>query len=165
MVREPVSRYVSSYLYYHFSSKKHIQNMMDRHHAQEGLMDCLEHQHEGCATNLQTKYFCGHEMFCKLGNAAALKQAKENLRTHFAVVGVLEEVDLSLQVFRAVLPSFFDGLRPDGVWLKDTNTNERSLNITAEEKQAIALANSADVELYKYAVRLLHSVAESCGLE
>ena len=40
----------------------------------------------------------------------ALQRAKENV-DKFAVVGVLEEMDTSLKVFEAVLPSIFGGAR------------------------------------------------------
>ncbi len=165
IIREPISRFVSSYLYYHFSSKKYIQRMLDRSHAKETLMDCLEHEHDGCTTNLLTKYFCGHEKFCRLGNDAALRVARENLRTQFAAVGVMEEMELSMQVFRTVLPDFFEKLGSPGLVLAGLNHNEHSLNITSEQREAIALANSADVALYRYAVDLLHGKARECGLE
>ncbi len=165
IIREPISRFVSSYLYYHFSSKKHIQNMLNSSHARESLLTCLEYEHDGCTTNLLTKYFCGQHQFCKLANEAALRLARSNLQLHFAAVGVSEEMELSLRVFQAVLPNFFETLGSQGLGLKSLNQNEKSINITPVERDAIALANSADIVLYRYAVELLHSKATDCGLE
>ena len=167
IVRDPIDRVVSSYLYYHFSSKKHIQYILKTEHKNESLITCLHHQHEGCTHNLATKYFCGHENWCKFGDKRALETAKRNLKRHFAVVGIMEEIELSVHVLRHLLPQFFvAGSERDAgaLTLPALNRNERRVSVTEEERLEIARANAADIELYDYAVQLLHNQASQCGL-
>jgi hypothetical protein len=60
----------------------------------------------------QMRYFCGFAHECRQNSsAAALDRATSNVREHFAVVGVLGELELSLGVFEHVLPGFFRGLQ------------------------------------------------------
>lgn len=164
-IRDPVSRFISSYLYYHFSSKAHIQTILDPAHKNESLMSCLEHQHEGCTHNLMTKYFCGHHRFCKLGNEEALRTAKENLRNDFVAVGLVEEMDKSLKVFIKTLPTLFRNLDQEPVLRNVDNKNEHHMEFSDEEKHAVQNANLADMELYRCARELLHEKALACGLQ
>ena len=161
LVRNPVSRLLSSYLYYHFSSKAHIQRILDPRHKNESLEECLVYEHDGCKRNLMTKYFCGHMKFCKLGDKKALECAKENLRTHFVAVGIMEDIDLSLKVFEAVLPDYFHGMDHT---LPLLNPNEHRLPLTNTLTEFIQETNSADVELYNYARTLLLQKARNCGV-
>lgn len=51
--------------------------------------------------------------FCYISRAFnspyALQKAKANVEQHYAVVGVLEELELSLKVLEKYVPLFFDG--------------------------------------------------------
>ena len=161
IMREPLSRFVSSYLYYHLSSKTHIQSILDPMHKDETLEECLAHEHEGCTNNLMTKYFCGHDMFCKLGNKEALQKAKSNLQTEFMVVGILEDMRTSVELLKRLLPMYFGSITKED--FPDKNVNEHSLNISLEARKAILKANSADVELYNFAYDLLRQKANMCG--
>ena len=159
VLRHPVGRFVSSYLYYHFSSKPHIQAILKPEHRNESLEECLRFQHSGCTHNLMTKYFCGHELFCKTGSERALTQAKKNL-LNFAVVGIVEEMETSLQVFKSVLPRYFSLLDKDS--LPRRNKNEHTLRVSEKIQDSIAQYNSADMRLYEFAVQQLHDVAHKC---
>lgn len=164
IMREPVNRFVSSFLYYHYSSKGYIQAALDPRHRNESIIDCLKNGHEGCSPNLVTKYFCGHEGFCKDGSARTLLRAKENLVRDFAVVGILEELELSYRVFGKVLPEYFGSVDPLVAVSYVKNSNQQTLVLTDWERLAIATANSADVELYAFTRELLHRQASGCGL-
>ena len=161
LVRNPVSRLVSSYLYYHFSSKAHIQRILNPTHKNESLEECLIYEHDGCKRNLMTKYFCGHMKFCKFGDKKALECAKNNLRAQFVAVGVIEDIDLTLKVFEAVLPDYFHGVDHT---LPLLNPNEHHLPLNSTLIELIQDTNSADVELYNYARTLLFQKARSCGV-
>ena len=159
VLRHPVSRFVSSYLYYHFSSKPHIQAILKPEHRNESLEECLRFQHSGCTHNLMTKYFCGHELFCKTGSEQALAQAKKNLM-NFAVVGIVEEMETSLQVFKSLLPRYFSLLDKNS--LPRRNRNEHTLSVSENTRDSIARYNSADMQLYEFAKQRLHNVALKC---
>ena len=111
-----------------------------------------------------TKYFCGHESFCKEGSAKALKQAQQNMERDFAAVGLVEEMDLSLKVFKEILPDYFEKLGTEKFSLPVLNKNERALNISQDLELAIASANDADMIIYERARELLHQRARQCGI-
>ena len=162
IIRDPVSRFVSSFLYYHYSSKAHIQALLNPNNKNETLLDCIKHQHEGCAHNWLTKYFCGHDRFCKLGNKQALRTAKENILRDFAAVGVLEEIEETMALFHTLLPEYFSTSQEDK--LPQTNKNEKILQLTSEEEEAVRSANLADLELYNFVRTLLHKTTKACRL-
>lgn len=159
VIREPLSRFISSYLYYHHSPKRHIQNMLKPEHRNETLLECISREHNGCSHNWLTKYFCGHEKFCEFGEGKALAVAKENLKQGFAVVGVLEQLNLTLKVLNKVLPDYFTLHGED---LPAANKNKLSMVLSVEEEEAIQRVNSVDLKLYAYARELLQATASSC---
>ena len=160
-VREPVARVVSSYFYYHFSSKPRLRGLVPPDRRQEGLVQCVQQNHEGCTANLMTKYFCGHEQFCASGSPTALQQAKYNLQRHFLVVGVVEEMKASLGLLALLLPDIFgSGRSADAMPL--SNQNKHFSEVNEQERQIIAEHNMADVELYAFAVRELEVKLKQC---
>ena len=86
------------------------------------------------------------------------------MERHFAAVGIVEEMDLSLQVFREVLPKFFEQLGSEKFSIPVLNQNERALNISEDLEQAIASANEADMIIYEHARELLHQRARECRI-
>ena len=164
IVREPVSRFISSYLYYHLSSKPHIQAILNPSHKNESLKTCLEQIHEGCQLNLMTKYFCGHQPFCKTGSLEALDQAKENIVNHFSVVGIMEDLTLSYKVFRHVIPGHFKLLDPIADSQNQENRNEHESEIPQSLREDIESRNKADVLLYYYIKERLYMLAKACSI-
>ena len=162
IVREPVSRVISSYLYYHYSSKRHIQNMLNPLYKNESISDCLNNEHGGCEHNLMTKYFCGHEEFCKNGSRALL-YAKQNILAQFAVVGVLERMDVTIKVLKAVLPWYFGSLEHTS-YVPLANKNEHVMPVTAHVREAIMKVNELDLQLYEYTYNLLFERARVCDI-
>ena len=163
VIREPVARFVSSYLYYHFSSKRYIQSILKPAYKNESLISCIAQKHNGCVPNLLTKYFCGQHNFCKSGNSTALKRAKYNMKYNFAAVGLLEEIGLTMKLFRKFLPGYFY-VEGEENQLPSSNKNEQSMVLSEEEEAAIRKANSADIKLYAYARELLQETTTTCNI-
>ncbi|CAH0554605.1 unnamed protein product [Brassicogethes aeneus] len=66
----------------------------------------------GLSYDLSIPYFCGQDSRCMiLNNDWALKTAKENVQRYFEVVGVLEELNSTLEVLENKLPNFFKGVQ------------------------------------------------------
>lgn len=164
VIREPTARFVSSYLYYHFSSKPYIQQMLKPGDKNESLLECISKGLNGCAHNWLTKYFCGHDRVCHSGNSTALAMAKDNMERHFAAVGLLEDVELTLQVFEKVVPGYF-ALRNQDYKLPRTNKNEQKMHLSLEEDEAVRRANAADIELYAHARQLLKATLRKCHIQ
>ena len=56
-------------------------------------------------------YFCGMDVECPTHNSRwALNRAIENVERHFPVVGVLEDLHVTLQLMQKALPTFFPGI-------------------------------------------------------
>eukprot|EP00058_Branchiostoma_floridae_P026147 XP_002611637.1 hypothetical protein BRAFLDRAFT_63698 [Branchiostoma floridae] len=70
------------------------------------LWECDEF---GPKTFTMTQFFCGQESICMEPSQMAVEVAKENIRRHYAVVGVLEEFSSFLKVLEVVMPQFFRG--------------------------------------------------------
>ena len=47
--------------------------------------------------------------FSEFNGEWAMQQAKQHVEQHYAVVGVLEEMDITLQVLENYIPKFFKG--------------------------------------------------------
>lgn len=162
VIRDPLSRFVSSYLYYHFSSKPHIQSMLKLEHRNESIAQCIARKHNGCSHNLLTKYFCGHAAYCSKGTTKALRAAKKNMKENFIIVGILEKMEKTLGVLKKVLPLYFS-LMTESIF-PIVNKNEHSKILTAAEREAIQNANLADIELYRYSEQLLREKALACHI-
>lgn len=160
-VREPISRVVSSYSYYHFSRKPGIRQLIPRKYRGETLLDCVRFNHDGCTSNLMTKYFCGHDKFCSSGSGEAVAKAKENMKRKFIVIGVVEMMKPSMNLLKLRIPDVFEGADD---YLPESNIGESHLNITEEEHHMIRIMNFADLEVYHFAIELLHKQLTSCGL-
>ena len=56
-------------------------------------------------------YFCGMDVECPTHNSRwSLNRAIENVEKHFPVVGVLEDLDITLKLMQKALPTFFPGI-------------------------------------------------------
>ena len=65
----------------------------------------------GETKDLSIPYFCGQDPRCQvLGDKWAMERAKENVRTFYTVVGVMEDFDKTLAVLENKLPDFFGGV-------------------------------------------------------
>lgn len=164
VIREPTARFVSSYIYYHYSSKHYVQKMLKPGDKNESLLKCISKGLNGCAHNWLTKYFCGHARVCRSGNETALAMAKDNMKRHFAAVGLVEDVQLTLKVFERALPGYFT-LRSRDYNLPKTNKNEQKMQLSLEEEEAVRRANAADTELYAYARELLKTTLRACHIQ
>lgn len=165
IVREPVSRIVSSYLYYHFSSKPHIQRILNPKHKNESLETCVQYSHEGCTPNLMTRYFCGQERSCASGSLAALEKAKRNIERHFKVVGLLENLKETYLLYKVLLPGYFKDLdESKGLGLRK-NKNERRMELSSSLQERIKETNGADVLLYEYIKERFFEQLRKCGIK
>ncbi|KAJ8917617.1 hypothetical protein NQ315_000100 [Exocentrus adspersus] len=65
---------------------------------------------DGQPYDLTIPYFCGHDPRCMLlNNEWALQNAKSNVERYYPVVGVLEELNTTLEILEDKIPYFFKG--------------------------------------------------------
>lgn len=68
--------------------------------------------HYGGSHYSQVAFYCGHSAVCdEFNGEGAMNLAKENVEKYFAVVGVLEQMDKSLEVLENYVPRFFRNAR------------------------------------------------------
>ena len=164
--REPVDRVVSHYFYMRneeIRPKHRITEIKKSGLWNETLLECVRHQHRGCEDNVMTRFVCGVPKFCKIGSAKALKRAKRNLLNYYAVVGVLEEIDVFLKMLNKRLPSFF--VRSHQTLPKaKRNALKSELSISPDVLDLIRNRNHADIELYEFAKVVFKKQKALCGL-
>lgn len=167
LVREPIDRLVSSFNYYHYSTKEYIRRMLPKERRKETLLDCVQMEHEGCKHNLMTKYFCGHSRNCSSGNRQALKIAKYNLKNKFLAVGLVENLTLSVQLFQQLVPAYFPPMLTEedlARLLPYTNQNTKVAQGDSQTIRAIEIRNKADIELYQFAKDLFFTRLKNCNI-
>lgn len=97
---------------------------MDRKYSQESLEECVNLKLSECTFvnglpyDLTIPYFCGQDPRCMYFNDKwALATAKSNVERYFPAVGVLEELNATLEVFENIIPYFFKGVQD--IYFKD----------------------------------------------
>ncbi|XP_078683851.1 uronyl 2-sulfotransferase-like [Branchiostoma floridae x Branchiostoma belcheri] len=119
LVRDPIEQRISGYYYMRFGrdgqnlTAEHMQRRTDEEKSQT-FDDCVfnnlwECNDKSIRSFLLTRFFCGHDAICLKPSQLAVEKAKENIRRHYAVVGVLEEFSSFLKVLEGVMPQFFRG--------------------------------------------------------
>ncbi|XP_074035152.1 heparan sulfate 2-O-sulfotransferase pipe isoform X1 [Leptinotarsa decemlineata] len=109
----------------------------------------------------QSMFFCGHHSECLPFNTkGALERAKRAVEQHFAVVGVLEELNTTLAVLENYIPRFFDGAS-DIYWNEISRFNPINRNAfkppVSEEVKNLVRANfTKEIEFYEFCKQRLH---------
>ncbi|KAJ8599643.1 hypothetical protein CTAYLR_005383 [Chrysophaeum taylorii] len=110
-----------------------------------------------------TRWFCGHGPECRTDPDLALRLAKKNVVRDYAHVGVLEDLPNTVQLFRLLLPSFFEGdpaHTPDDLDFPDLHSEKALLRkdarapktksnpLSAKNLLTLFDANRRDLDLY-----------------
>ena len=56
-------------------------------------------------------HFCGHDPRCRQRSSWAVEKAKHNVEKYFAFVGIVEDLEGSLEVLEELLPRYFKNAR------------------------------------------------------
>ncbi len=154
-LRRPVERVLSFYYYARSTPDHYLYPLVTTERL--NLKTLLAREVTLELRNEQTRLLAGDEWEDpqRVVTRAALELAKANLRTHFRVVGLLEEFDASL----LLLCRAFGWHLP--FYVKENVTKERpdETFLDSETRGLIEEANRLDLELYEYARNLF---AEQC---
>ncbi|XP_065173289.1 heparan sulfate 2-O-sulfotransferase pipe-like [Atheta coriaria] len=110
LIRDPAD-YVLSRFHHLMQNDalKHLKTSKD-------IERCIMDKQDGCQfidnknVDLAIPYFCGqHENCQRLNNVWALKQAQRTVEKYYATLGVLDELNATLEVLEHELPYFFKG--------------------------------------------------------
>ena len=126
----------------------------------DGCQNGLDH-------NMQTRQFCGFHPDCKLiCSDAALQRAMGILKSEYFLVGVLEDLNLTVKLLEQLAPSFFGGLAST---FQQANTvrhrvGERNVTLgSTATRSKLREYNQQDDKLYRYARQLLRRRACTCA--
>ena len=124
-------------------------------------------------------FFCGHSEDCVGFNTErALNLAKENVEKHYAVVGVLEEMNKTLTVLEHYVPRFFKGARdvyyselqndlrsfyPTSLFILDEVQKYSKINrniykppVSDETKKLVRQNFTREIEFFEFCKQRLH---------
>jgi len=180
MVRDPVERVISWYYYvrapWYFVERKRVFPELPLPNPQWLKKDyetCVRTNDPECRYlpgdrrdgfgdhRRQTMFFCGHSEDCVGFNTErALNIAKENVEKHYAVVGVLEEMNKTLTVLEHYVPRFFKGAR-DVYYNEVQKYSKINRNIykppVSESTKAIVRQNfTREIEFFEFCKQRLH---------
>lgn len=180
LVRDPVERVISWYYYvrapwYYVERKQAFPDipLPDPAWLKKDFETCvlrgdrecryLEGEtHEGIGDHRrQSLFFCGHSDMCTPFNTVgALERAKRAVERHYAVVGILEDLNSTLTVLEHYVPRFFRGATSE-YWNEVDRFTRINRNLfkppVSEEVKDIVRANfTREVEFYQFCRQRLH---------
>ncbi|XP_017761724.1 PREDICTED: heparan sulfate 2-O-sulfotransferase pipe-like [Eufriesea mexicana] len=180
IVRDPVERVISWYYYvrapWYYVERKQIfpdLPLPDPNWLKKDFESCvlkadrecryLEGEiHEGIGDHRrQTLFFCGHSEKCTPFNTVgALERAKMAVEKHYAVVGVLEDVNTTLTVLENYIPRFFRGATD--VYYDEVNAFTRINRnffkppVSEEVKDMVRSNFTREIEFYQFCKQRLY---------
>jgi hypothetical protein len=151
-LREPVARALSFYHYARSHPEHYLYPLLGDDHVDLKILlrQRTPTTHE--LFNLQTSMVAGDEWDDpeRPADRAALERAKQNLRSHFDVVGLTEEFDTSLRLLRRRF-----GWKVKFYTRKNvTRRKDQIDNLDPETHSLLREANALDIELYQFAREL-----------
>ena len=110
-------------------------------------------------------YFCGTDKYCPSARSdVAITQAMKNIDTKFEVVGVTEEMEMSIRVLEAKLPRFFSGALHEYKQMVDEGNASRNKNEydppTEEMIKSLVKGLKGEYIVYDHAVKRLQQQYE-----
>ncbi|XP_063931052.1 heparan sulfate 2-O-sulfotransferase pipe [Zophobas morio] len=118
--------------------------------------------HEGIGDHRrQSMFFCGHRSECLPFNTkGALEKAKRVVEQHYAVVGVLEDLNKTLIVLENYIPKFFTGASSI-YWNEISRFNHINKNgfkpsVSEDVKKKVRSNFTREIEFYQFCKQRLH---------
>jgi len=180
MVRDPVERVISWYYYvrapWYFVERKRAfpdLPLPNPNWLRKDYETCVTtndpecryrqaHKRDGFGDHRrQTMFFCGHSDDCTGFNTEiAMRKAKENVEKHYAVVGVLEELNKTLTVLEHYVPRFFKGAL-DVYWnevhiFSKINRNIYKPSVDEGVKDIVRKNFTRELEFFDFCKQRLH---------
>ncbi|CAD6203453.1 GSCOCG00009770001-RA-CDS [Cotesia congregata] len=192
VVRDPVERVISWYYYvrapWYYVERKQIfpdLPLPDPEWLKKDFESCVVNgdrecryvegeYHEGIGDHRrQTLFFCGHSEKCMPFNTVgALERAKLSVEKHYAVVGVLEDINTTLTVLENYIPQFFEGAT-ELYWVlliiiffffftdemnsfKKINRNSFKPPVSEAIKEMVRKNFTREIEFYQFCRQRLH---------
>ena len=103
----------------------------------------------------QIMQFCGQEPVCRLfNNPEALQIAKKNVERHYAVVGITENMNMTLTVAEKKMPQYFRGAKKiyfnDPKVIQARSANFYKFPVSPEVKSLVRKKFKYEIEFYEF---------------
>ncbi|XP_969659.3 heparan sulfate 2-O-sulfotransferase pipe [Tribolium castaneum] len=118
----------------------------------------------------QSMFFCGHHSECLPFNTpGALERAKRVVEQHYAVVGVLEDLNTTLTVLEKYIPRFFTGAY-EIYWNEISRFNPINKNafkppVSETVKNIVRQNFTKEIEFYQFCKQRLHKQYSALQLD
>lgn len=177
MVRDPVERVISWYYYvrapWYFVERKQAFPELPLPSSQwlrkdyescvmSGDRECQYREGDERPDFAQlSEFFCGQHVNCTGFNTEfAMQKAKENVERHYAVVGILEEMNMTLTVLEHYVPRFFKGAK-SLYWnemkrFSKVNKNIYKPKVAEKVKDYVRKNFTREMEFYNFCRQRLH---------
>jgi len=179
LVRDPVERVISWYYYirapWYYVERKHAfpdTPLPDPNWLKKDFETCVlrgdrecrytqGEKREGISDHRrQTMFFCGHDEECTPFNSeGALERAKRSVEQQYAVVGVLEDFNVTLTVFEHYIPRFFRGASQvyyGDMGLHKVNHNAFKPLVSEAVKDIVRKNFTREIEFYQFCRQRLY---------
>jgi len=106
----------------------------------------------------QAMFFCGHDERCvEFNGEYAMNKAKSNVEQYYSVVGILEELELSLKVMEEYVPLFFRGAA-DIYRATNAHVNRNIYKppVSPRVKEILRKNFTKEIEFYEFCKQRLH---------
>ncbi|KAG8231572.1 hypothetical protein J437_LFUL011568 [Ladona fulva] len=118
----------------------------------------------------QSLFFCGHSEDCTPFNTeSAVQKAKWSVERHYAVVGVLEDLNTTLQVLESYVPRYFAGarqvFRDEVSRFAQINRNPFKPPVREEVKQIVRRNFTRETDFYEFCRQRLHRQLAALNLK
>ncbi|XP_041461758.1 uronyl 2-sulfotransferase-like, partial [Lytechinus variegatus] len=181
IIRDPLERAVSHYYFIRFGDerkqeRKYSQNSTDPRRLMS-YEQCVIQDDPDCTGKKSfyiIPFFCGHDPRCRIPGEWALKRAIENVKKHYVAVGILEELQDSLQVLEKVLPNMFKGALDSFLRFEQiAQSNKSSVGVTKYKqkpsaKTALYVRNvlmKYEYQFYNWIKDRLHQQMTNLGIK
>eukprot|EP00096_Caligus_rogercresseyi_P013506 TRINITY_DN613_c0_g1_i5.p1 TRINITY_DN613_c0_g1~~TRINITY_DN613_c0_g1_i5.p1 ORF type:complete len:362 (+),score=70.11 TRINITY_DN613_c0_g1_i5:37-1122(+) len=186
MVRDPVERVISWYYYvrapWYFVERKRAfpdLPLPNPNWLKKDFDFCVRRGDKECSYRTGeersdfgqlTEFFCGQEDECTGFNTkVAMKKAMENVERHYAVVGVLEELNKTLTVLEHYVPRFFKGAL-NTYWnevqvFSKINRNIYKPSVEDATKEIVRQNFTQEMEFYEFCKQRLHKQYMALNLD
>ena len=161
ILREPVSRIVSYYHYIKSSPTHYLHDHITNQNL--SLKEFLACRPTAELDNLQVRYLCNQDCwFLPIGSCTEdmLDQAMENLANSFAVVGLIEQFDLTL----SMTAQTFGWSNLSSPFINETPRSGQHGQVEASDIADIQSLNQLDLRLYEFAANLFSERAKALNL-
>ncbi|XP_076304948.1 uronyl 2-sulfotransferase-like isoform X2 [Tachypleus tridentatus] len=171
IIREPVEKMISRFFFWRMPNIHVYEELkvagkvkMDKQTwLKKDFKECVLKSDPECTFisgqpyDLTIPYFCGHEDECMILNSEwALEKAKENVEKYYSVVGVLEQMDITIKVMEAYLPQFFRGLFKVHKKTGIVNKTSKKDKVPRRIKEMLKRNLKTEYEFYNFIIDRLH---------